>query len=104
MDEERPKQTHLTGENTLPGFHYLTMNITQTIRSAAVNGVISLEKALKIAAKIDEERNGTQELLQECEKHVGMLLGEKINVHVAAMNGTTFNLVEYHYEKPVGEQ
>lgn len=80
------------------------MNITQTIKNASVNGVITIDKALKIAAMVDQEREQTTTLLKECEKNVGMYLGEKINVHIANMTGTTFNEKDYHYERPNGEQ
>lgn len=78
--------------------------IQQQLRNASNNGCISLEKALRLAQAIDEERTQTVGLLKECERNVGMYLGEKINEHVAAMTGAKFNAVDYHYERPVGEQ
>lgn len=80
------------------------MTITQAIKSAAINGSISLDRALKIAQHFDDERNKTNEILDECRSNVGMMLGEKINEHQAGMNGTYFNARDYHYERPVGEQ
>ena len=80
------------------------MNIEQTLRSAAAHGGLNLEKAIKALAPFDKERQATIELLKDCEREVGLYNGEKINVHLAAMQGTYFNERDYHYEKPVGEQ
>jgi hypothetical protein len=80
------------------------MNIEQTLRGAAVNGVITLDLAIKVTAHLETEREQTKELLKECERNVGMYLGEKINSHLAGMTGTYFNERDYHYERPVGEQ
>jgi hypothetical protein len=80
------------------------MTITQTIKNASVNGVINIDKALKIAEALDQEREQTTNLLRKCEKNVGMHLGEEINVHLANMNGTKFSTVDYHYESMPGEQ
>ncbi|MBB6109726.1 hypothetical protein SAMN05421821_105143 [Mucilaginibacter lappiensis] len=78
--------------------------IQQILKNTAVNGVISIDKALEVANKFDQERTATAELLKKCEKNVGMYLGEEINAHVANMTGQHFSAVDYHYEKPVGEQ
>jgi hypothetical protein len=80
------------------------MTITQLLKNAAINGSIRLDRALRIAAELDTEREQTKALLKECENNVGMLLGEKINEHLAKMSGVRFNALDYHYEKPVGEQ
>lgn len=80
------------------------MNITQQMRSLAANGHIPLTSALQLAAAIDEEREKTIKLLRDCEREVGLYNGEKINVHLAEMQGTYFNERDYHYERPVGEQ
>jgi hypothetical protein len=80
------------------------MSITQVLKSASLNGVISIEKAISIAASFDKERERTKELLKECERNVGMYIGEKINVHLANMDGKTFNSIEYHHERLPGEQ
>jgi hypothetical protein len=80
------------------------MTITQQLKNAAINGSINLEKALKIAQAYDEQCTTTTALLKECERNVGMYLGEKINEHIAEMDGAKFNAVDYHYERPVGEQ
>jgi hypothetical protein len=79
-------------------------SIQQTLRNAAVNGVISVDKALQLAGAYDKEREATVDLLSECEKESGMFLGPKIKAHIAKMTGRHFNEIEYHYEKPVGEQ
>jgi hypothetical protein len=78
--------------------------ITQTLKNTAVNGVIPIDRALQVAAPLDMERENTITLLKECERNVGMYLGEKINEHIAGMTGGFFNALEYNYEKPVGEQ
>ncbi|WP_183560661.1 hypothetical protein [Mucilaginibacter sp. SP1R1] len=78
--------------------------IQQILKNTAVNGVISVEKALQVVAAIDQEREQTKDLLKECEKNVGMYLGEKINAHIATMTGTYFNPVEYSFERLPGEQ
>lgn len=80
------------------------MNTIQSIKSAAINGHVSLEAALKIATSVENERTATKELLKKCEKQVGMYLGEEINQHLADMEGSYFNATDYHYERPVGEQ
>lgn len=79
-------------------------NLTSSLKSMAVEGKISLDKATKLAETIDKERNETIQLLKLLEKNVGMVLGEEINTHIAHMQGQKFNAVAYHYEKPVGEQ
>jgi hypothetical protein len=78
--------------------------ISQILKNTAVNGVISVEKALQVAATIDQEREQTATLLKECEKNVGMYLGEKINAHLAGMTGGYFNERDYHFERLPGEQ
>lgn len=78
--------------------------ITQQLKSKATNGHIPANDAVKVAAQFDAERLATVELLKECEKNVGMYLGEKILSHIAGMTGGHFNERDYHYERPVGEQ
>jgi hypothetical protein len=78
--------------------------ITQELKSKATNGHINAAEAVKVAGAFDQERLATIELLKECEKNVGMYLGEKINEHIAGMTGGFFNARDYHYERPVGEQ
>lgn len=80
------------------------MTIAQQLKNAAVGGSISIEKALNIASGVDAERESTVKLFRELETQVGMHHGEKINAHLADMEGTYFNERDYHYEKPVGEQ
>lgn len=80
------------------------MTITQLFKNNAVNGNININSLLKIANDLDTEREKTCELLKECERNVGMYLGEKINAHLATMNGTYFSEKDYNYEKPHGEQ
>ncbi len=79
-------------------------SITDSFKNASVNGQISLDKALKIVSFYEQERQETKELLRRCEKESGMVLGESINEHLSKMDGRRFNEVDYHYEKPVGEQ
>lgn len=78
--------------------------LTQQLKNAANKGCINLATAEKIAAPIDAEREATITLLRKVERQVGMDLGEQINAHIADMQGVRFNAVDYHYEKPVGEQ
>lgn len=78
--------------------------ITQQLKSRAINGHINTTEAERVATPFDQEREQTIALLKECEKNVGLYLGEKILSHIASMTGGYFNSVEYHYEKPVGEQ
>jgi uncharacterized protein (DUF1015 family) len=80
------------------------MNITQSLKNKSINGAINADAAIKIAGHFDIEREMTITLLKECERNVGMYLGEKINVLIARMEGVTFDSVGYHYEKPTGEQ
>lgn len=79
-------------------------NLSQDFKNLATNGKLSLDRVLFIINPIDEERVQTQLLLRKLEKEVGLTLGEEINTHIAKMNNTKFNLVQYHYEKPVGDQ
>jgi len=78
--------------------------ITQQLKSRELNNRIPVTEAVKVAARYDAEREQTMALLRECEQNVGMYLGEKINQHLADMQGTWFNERDYHYERPVGEQ
>lgn len=78
--------------------------ITEELKSKAINGHINTSEAERVASAFDSERQTTVELLKECEKNVGMYLGEKILTHLAKMTGGYFNERDYHYEKPVGEQ
>lgn len=80
------------------------MNIQQALKSVAVNGSINIEKALSIAAGFDHERETARDLLRKCERQVGMDLGEQINVHIAGMDGTRFNVLDYHYEAMPADQ
>jgi hypothetical protein len=78
--------------------------ITQQLKNAAVNGCIPLEKAIAIAGHFDTQRDDTRTILKECEKNVGMYLGEKINAHIADLDGSFFNERDYNYERLPGEQ
>ncbi|AMR34148.1 hypothetical protein A0256_23200 [Mucilaginibacter sp. PAMC 26640] len=78
--------------------------IQQVLRSASVNGVINIDKALKALAPFDAEREETITILKSCERNVGMVLGEDINAHVAKMTGGYFNATEYLFERMPGEQ
>lgn len=78
--------------------------ITSIFKSAALGSKISVETAIKVLEPIDQEREETINLLKRCEKEVGMVLGEDINQHIANMSGRIFNPIDYHYEKPVGDQ
>jgi hypothetical protein len=79
-------------------------SIQQTLRNAAVNGVISVDKAIQLAGAYDKEREESAALFKKLEKQVGMDLGERINEHLAAMNGTRFNPIDYHYEAMPADQ
>lgn len=61
----------------------------------------SLERTIKMLKTNQEE---SVRLLKSCSTQVGMMLGEQIHEHIAAISGGHFNSKEYHYEKPVGEQ
>lgn len=78
--------------------------IQQTLKNASVGGKISIDKALRLAAAFDQERTVTVDLLKQCERNVGMTLGEDINAHVAKMTGGHFSAQEYHAERLPGEQ
>jgi hypothetical protein len=78
--------------------------ITQTLKNQSNNGAIPLDRALTIAAPLDKEREATVALLKELERQVGMTYGDKINAHIADMNGTRFNDVEYWADRLPGEQ
>ena len=79
-------------------------NLTDQIKNNALDGKITLQKAIAIIAPIDIERQETVELLLVLEKQVGQYYGEQIKILLAKMEGKKFNSVEYHYEKPVGDQ
>lgn len=74
------------------------MTITQQLKNLSVNGCISLDKAIKLATVLDGQRDTATKLLKSCELNVGMHLGEQINVHLAAVEGTYFNAEEYNFE------
>lgn len=78
--------------------------LSQSVKNASVNDKITLKNALNIVKPIDEEREKTVDLLTRLEKQVGMTMGEEILSHIADMKGVKFNSIEYHYEKPHGEQ
>ncbi|MEO6522224.1 MAG: hypothetical protein ABIN91_11140 [Mucilaginibacter sp.] len=78
--------------------------IQQQLKNASVNGCIPIDRALQVAAVADQQREETIALLRECERNVGMYLGEKINAHLSVLEGTKFSAVDYHYEIPNGEQ
>jgi hypothetical protein len=78
--------------------------IQQILKNTAVNGVISVERAMIVARKLDEERAVTVDLLKKCERNVGMDLGEDINKHIAGITGAYFNAVDYHYEAMPADQ
>jgi dsDNA-binding SOS-regulon protein len=80
------------------------MTITQLFKNAAINGCINIDKALSIANELDNQREQSKTILKECERNVGMYLGEKINAHLAEMDGSRFNAVDYHFERFPGEQ
>lgn len=81
------------------------MNRLQTaLRNSAVNGVISLPEALKIAQRFDEEEEESINLLTQCKSHVGMVIGDPLRAHLANLKGTYHNSKEFNYERPVGEQ
>lgn len=66
-----------------------------------MNTITNLQRENKV---LKEQQAESVRLLKQCSTQVGMMLGESILEHVAAMEGTHFNSKEYHYEKPVGEQ
>ena len=74
------------------------------MKSAAQNNSIPLSVALKIAAKFDQEREASKELLRVCKQNTGMVTGESIEAHLAEMDGLRFNATDYHYERMPGEQ
>lgn len=78
--------------------------IQQILKNTAVNGVISVERAVQAVQAFDEERAATVDILKKLEKQVGMTDGEKINAHLSAMTGQYFNPVDYHYEAMPADQ
>jgi hypothetical protein len=78
--------------------------ITQQLKNKSTNGHIAAVEAVKIANAVDAERLATIALLKELERQVGMTYGDKINAHIAAMNGTKFNEVDYWHDRLPGEQ
>lgn len=79
-------------------------SLEQALKNLAINGKVDLVKAINLIKPIDTERSNTVILLKKCEKQVGTILGEDINKHMAGMNGTKFNSVEYHYESMPNDQ
>ncbi|AMQ00928.1 hypothetical protein AY601_4077 [Pedobacter cryoconitis] len=81
------------------------MNRVQTaLRNLAVNGVISLPEALKIAQRFDEDEEESLNLITRCKTQVGMDLGGDIRAHEAKLKGTFFNEKNYHFERlPEGQ-
>ena len=55
-------------------------------------------------ALLKQQQAESTRLLKACKGHVGMMLGEDIELHLAEVTGTYFNAKDYHYEKPNGEQ
>lgn len=78
--------------------------LTQSIKSASVNGNIAIERAVKLAEDVDRERSITQELLKKLSSQVGMVLREEIEEHLAGMNGIKFNSTAFNYERLNGDQ
>lgn len=80
------------------------MNIQTSLKKAAVNGLITLDKALIVAKRYDELQEESKELLRQAEKNSGMVLGERINAHLADIEGVKFSALDYNYERFPGEQ
>lgn len=79
--------------------------VQQAIRAAASNNTsIPLSVALKIAEKFDQERVESKELLRLFKQNTGMVVGERIEAHLAEMEGVKFSAKDYHYERLPGEQ
>lgn len=78
--------------------------LTQSIKSASVNGNIAIERAVKLAEDVDRERSITQELLKKLSSQVGMVLREEIEEYLAGMNGIKFNSTAFNYERLNGDQ
>lgn len=78
--------------------------LAELLRSSGNSEVISKEKAVSIAKQIDIERENTQILLKDLQSQVGMILRERIEIHLSEMNGTKFNPVSFHYDRLNGDQ
>lgn len=78
--------------------------ISDQFKGIALDGKITLAKALPIASQVDEERKETVELLLKLKKEVGDHYGEQILSLVAKMEGKRFNSVEFFYDKQPDSQ
>lgn len=73
-------------------------NLSDSLKSIAINGTLSLEKALAIARQYEELQETSRSLLKQANMNVGMDLGEAITAHVAQIEGKHFNSLDYNYE------
>lgn len=80
------------------------MTISQQLKNLSINGCISLDNAMKLAKVLDTQRDTAITLLKQAERNCGMHLGEQINVHLAAVEGTYFNPEEYNFESMPSNQ
>jgi hypothetical protein len=55
-------------------------------------------------ATLKMQQTESVRLLKACKGHVGMLLGEDIESHLAEINGTYFNAMDYNFERLPGDQ
>jgi hypothetical protein len=60
-----------------------------------------LQRDIKL---LKQQQDESLRLLKACVPHVGMMLGEELNAHIAELSGTHFNARDYHFEKLPGEQ
>jgi len=62
---------------------------------------VLLKRDIKI---LKQQQAESVRLLKACIPHLGMMLGEELNAHIADLSGTYFNAKDYHYEKMPDDQ
>ena len=78
--------------------------ITSQIKNLSVNGLIPEGKVAKLAQVKDGHEAESIRLLQQCIAWVGMTLESEIKGHIANIQGTKFNEIEFFAERLPGEQ
>lgn len=79
-------------------------NLQQALRSASVNGTISLAKAESIAKQFDEQQTTAVALLKVFKQNTGVHYGEQIDEHLSKVEGRHFNPKVYDMRDTNGEQ
>jgi hypothetical protein len=80
------------------------INFEQQIKSQSNGGHVNTGSAATIARKADEFLKEAMELIEDAVRETGMVFGEKAAEFAARVKGHKFSAVEFHYEKPNGEQ